>query len=260
MVAARDYSTISPSAKSLLLVKAQTDLPFARQAAELLFGADAVAQGAPGDRAAESRRVHFERRARSLDDSLRAQGVTRVLEIAAGLSFRGLAMAAGEDVAYVDTDLPELASIKAELVARLHPAPLVGSLRVQALDALDADAFRRTVHGMPDGELAIVHEGLLMYLGPDEKTRLAASIREALLERGGVWITADVYVRSETHLVRDETTQKFLDAHRVDENKFADWTAADAFFTSSGFAIQRRLAPAGDSWPVRETWTLRARA
>ena len=31
----RDFSTISPSAKSLLLVKSQTSLPFARQAAEL---------------------------------------------------------------------------------------------------------------------------------------------------------------------------------------------------------------------------------
>jgi len=36
----RDFSTISPSAKSLLLVKSQTSLPFARQAAELLWGAN----------------------------------------------------------------------------------------------------------------------------------------------------------------------------------------------------------------------------
>ena len=35
MTAARDFSTISPSARSLLMVKAQTSLPFARQAAEL---------------------------------------------------------------------------------------------------------------------------------------------------------------------------------------------------------------------------------
>jgi O-methyltransferase involved in polyketide biosynthesis len=256
---ARDYSTISPSARSLLLVKAQTELPFARKAAELLFGADAVARGEPGDRAAESRRIHFERRARSVDDALGAHGGARVLEIAAGLSFRGLAMAARQSVTYVDTDLPELVSIKAELAPRLHPGPLVGSLRLQALDALDSDAFRRTVEEMPKGDLAIVHEGLLVYLGEDEKTRLATSVREALLERGGAWITADVYVRSETHLLRDETTQRFLDTHRVDENKFADWAAADRFFTSNGFTIERRLAPAGDTWPVRETWTLRAR-
>jgi O-methyltransferase involved in polyketide biosynthesis len=258
MSAARDYSTISPSARSLLLVKAHTDLPFARQAAELLFGADAVAQQAQ-DRPAELRRLHFERRARSLDDALRAQGAKRILEIAAGLSFRGLALATREDIAYVDTDLPELVSIKSELVACLHPGPLVGSLRVQPLDALDADAFRRTVGEMPGGPVAVVHEGLLMYLGEDEKARLAASIREALLERGGAWITADVYVRSETHLLRDEGAQRFLAAHRVEENKFADWPAAEVFFASQGFSIEHRTAPADDSWRVRETWTLRAR-
>ena len=259
MVAARDYSTISPSAKSLLMVKAQTDLPFARRAAETLFGAAAVEQAASTDPAAALRRMHFELRARSLDAALLAQGAKRVLEIAAGLSFRGLAMAASEDVVYVDTDLPELASIKSELVAALHPDPLAGSLRVEALDALDADAFRRTVRGIPEGALAILHEGLLMYLDEGEKARLAASVREALLERGGAWITADVYVRSETHLMREESTKKFLADHRVEENKFADWAAAEAFFTSSGFSIEHRLSPSSDSWRVRETWTMRAR-
>jgi O-methyltransferase involved in polyketide biosynthesis len=255
----RDYSTISPSAKSLLLVKAQTGLPFAREAAEMLFGADSVAQGASMDPAIELRRRHFELRARSLDAALRAQAATRVLEIAAGLSFRGLAMAAHHDVVYVDTDLPALTSTKSELVARLHPGPLVGTLRIEALDALDAGAFRGTLEGMPSGALAIVHEGLLMYLGDDEKARLAASVREGLLERGGAWITADIYVRSRTHLLRDETTQTFLAEHRVEENKFADWGAAERFFMSNGFSIEHRLAPSGDSWRVRETWTLRAR-
>ena len=257
--AGRDYSSISPSAKSLLLVKAQTDLPFARRAAELLFGAEFVARESSTDPPAMLRRTHFELRARSLDEALRHLGATSILEIAAGLSFRGLALAARENVAYVDTDLPELASTKADLVAQLHPAPLVGSLRVQSLDALDADAFRRTVHDMPDRPMAIVHEGLLMYLGGEEKVRLAASVREALLERGGAWITADVYVRSEGHLLRDEKTQAFLAEHRVEENKFPDWVAADGFFTSNGFTIEHRLAPPDDSWRVRETWTLRAR-
>jgi O-methyltransferase involved in polyketide biosynthesis len=259
MVAARDYSSISPSAKSLLLVKAQTDLPFARRAAEIVFGTAAVEQGASADPAAALRRKHFELRARSLDAALQAHGAKRILEIAAGFSLRGLAMAASQDVAYVDTDLPELVSIKSDLVERIHSGPLVGTLRVQALDALDADAFRRTTAGMPDGALAIIHEGLLMYLGDEEKTRLAASVRETLLERGGAWITADVYVRSETHLLREESVKKFLAEHRVEENKFADWAAAEAFFTSSGFSIENRLAPPSDSWRVRETWALRAR-
>ena len=259
----RDFSTISPSARSLLLVKSQTSLPFARQAAELIWGAADVeeahrkADATPG---AAQRRRHFEIRAQSVDDALGELGATRVLEIAAGLSFRGLAMAARGDVFYLDTDLPEIATLKADLVARLHPGPLIGKLSVRSLDALDAEAFRAAVNDIPQGPLAIVHEGLLMYLNDDEKARLAASVRGALLARGGAWVTADVYVRSDAHVFREERTKKFLEDHRVEENKFADFAAAEAYFDANGFTITRRWSPSTDPWRVRETWVLAPRA
>ena len=259
----RDFSTISPSAKSLLLVKSQTSLPFARQAAELLWGAayvEAAHRKADATPGAAQRRGHFEIRARSVDAALRELGATRVLEIAAGLSFRGLAMASREDVFYLDTDLPEMAALKADLVARLHPGPLIGTLSVRALDALDAEAFRAAVADIPPGPLAIVHEGLLMYLNDDEKARLAASVRAALLERGGVWVTADVYVRSDVRLSWEEHMKKFLEEHRVEENKFADFAAAEAYFEANGFTITRRVSPSSDPSRVRETWVLAPRA
>jgi len=248
----RDYSTISPSARQLLLVKAQTSLPYARAAAELVFGAAAVAE-APVDAA---RCRHFEIRARSLDTALADLGATRVLELASGLSFRGLALADDPAVHYLDTDLPEMAAHKASLVSTLHPAPLAGTLRVEALDAQDPAAFAAAVRSLPPGPIAIVHEGLLVYFDDAEKARLAANIRAALAQRGGWWITADVYVRSEHHLHREPHVQKFLDAHRVDDNKFADWAAAEAYFTGAGFSIARRDSPTSDPWHVRETWTL----
>jgi len=258
----RDFSTISPSARSLLLVKSQTSLPFAREAAELVWGAEYVAEAhrkADATPGAAARRRHFELRAQSVDEALRELGATRVLEIAAGLSFRGLAMASRSDVFYLDTDLPEMATLKADLVAKLHPGPLPGKLFVRALDALDAEAFRAAIADIPQGPLAIVHEGLLMYLNDAEKARLAASVRGALLERGGAWITADVYVRSSAPVFREERTKKFLEEHRVEENKFADFGAAEAYFMGCGFTITRRLSPSTDPWRVRETWVLMPR-
>jgi O-methyltransferase involved in polyketide biosynthesis len=258
----RDFSTISPSAKSLLLVKAQTSLPFARQAAELLWGASAV-EDAERETAktpwATGRRDHFEHRARSIDDALAALGSARILELAAGLSFRGLDMAARRpDVSYLDTDLPEMAELKADLVARLHPAPLRGTLVVRPLDALAPDAVRAAVATLPAGPVAIAQEGLLMYLDDAEKGTLAAAVRDVLLERGGAWITADVYVQSALKPHRDERTTKFLEQHRVEEKKFADFSAAAAFFESHGFVVARRLTPENDPWPVRQTWVLEA--
>ena len=155
-------------------------------------------------------------------------------------------MAERTGVFYLDTDLSEMAAIKAELVPRLHPAPLAGTLRVQALDALDADAFAAAVASMPDGRIT----------DDAEKTRLASNIRQALAVRGGAWVTADVYVRSERHLLREEHIQKFLADHRVEERKFADWDAAEAFFTTAGFRIDDRIAREDDPWQVRQTWLL----
>jgi O-methyltransferase involved in polyketide biosynthesis len=260
MPSSRDFSTISPSAKSLLMVRAQTSLPFARQAAELLWGANAVTEAERETAStpwAAGRKNHFEQRARSIDAAIEAVGSPRILELAAGLSFRGLDMAARRaDVFYLDTDLPEIAAAKANLVARLHPAPLPGRLLVRPLDALDAEAVRAAVAGMPAGPITIVQEGLLMYLDDAEKTALAESVREVLLSRGGAWITADVYVRSAVQPHRDERTTKFLEQHRVEEKKFADFVAAAAFFESHGFTVTRRLAPEHDPWPVRQTWVL----
>jgi O-methyltransferase involved in polyketide biosynthesis len=259
----RDFSTISPSARSLLLVKSQTSLPFAREAAELIWGAEYVAEAhrkADATPGAAERRRHFEIRAQSVDEALRELGATRVLEIAAGLSFRGLAMASRGDVFYLDTDLPAIAALKADLVARLHPGPLIGQLFVRALDALDAEAFRAAVTDIPHGPLAIVHEGLLMYLNDAEKARLAASVRGALIERGGAWVTADVYVRSDAPVYREEHTKKFIEEHRVEENKFADFGAAEAYFHTNGFTITHRLSSSTGSWTIRETWVLAPRA
>jgi O-methyltransferase involved in polyketide biosynthesis len=257
--APRDYSTISPSAKALLLLKAQTDLPFARHAAELLFGAESHAPST-NDLTAQIRRAHFVDRARSLDAAL-ATELSRqrhsVLEIASGFSFRGLAMTARDALVYFDTDLLATATAKSALVAQLHPAPLEGVLRVVPLNALDREAFRNLLQEIPRGPVAIVHEGLLMYLDEREKALLAETIREALRARGGVWITADVYIRGEEGPFRDERWKTFLKEHRVEENKFADWKAAEAFFETSGFAIESRLAPTPDGPHLRETWTLR---
>ena len=240
------------------MVRAQTDIPFAREAAVLLFGEAAVVAAA-SDPGLDVRKRHFLLRAESLDEALAAERPSLVLELAAGYSFRGLATAAREAVVYVDTNLAEVAATKADLVSRLHPGPLRGSLAVRALDALDPLAFREIAAALPPGPIAILHEGLLMYLDNAEKAQLAGNVREVLRARGGAWITADVYVRSDAHLPRDERTQRFVAEHRIEEKKFADQAAAEAFFASQGFVVERRLAPPGDTWRVRQTWTMRAR-
>ncbi len=156
----------------------------------------------------------------------RWQAAQTCWKLALALSFRGLELTRTSPIHYVDTDLPALSALKAELVARLHPEPLAGTLCVQALDALDAQAFQRTVAAIPDGPLAIANEGLLVYLNEREKVRLAANVRAALEERGGRWLTADVYLKNpggSAPTVGYGASRAFIDAHRIEQNKFPDW-------------------------------------
>lgn len=244
----RDHSTISPSARSLLLLKAQTSLPYARQAAEALFGTPLPDPGP----AAEMRRFHFEERARSLDEALAKVKVAAVLELASGLSFRGLELAERAGLAWCDTDLTAMADLKRELLPKIHPGPLPANYAVRALNALDPIAFKQAVAELPAGPIAVIHEGLLMYLDDAEKQQLASNVREALRARGGYWITADVYVQMPGVAPRDARTQAFIEKHKVDEQKFTDLPAAEAYFTSQGF----RIAERSSSSPVRATWTM----
>jgi O-methyltransferase involved in polyketide biosynthesis len=261
---ARDFSSISPSARALLIMKSETSIPYAAEAARLAFGAEAVeAELAEMRREPLSgfRLQHFEARYRSIDTLLAASGLTRVLELGAGFSFRGLALAERPGVVYLDTDLPEMSALKADLVARLHPAPLGGRLEVAPLEALDAGAFRAAAARLAPGPLAVVNEGLLVYLDAAEKSRLAANVRAALREMGGVWITADIYVPNPPGVrpPMAARAREFLERHRVEENKFASFDAAERFFTGEGFTITQRLAPADAPVPIRESWVLSPR-
>ena len=133
--AARDYSSISPSALALLLTKSQTEIPFAKQAAALVYGNSAQSELEDTMKGGGANRnlKHFVKRYRSLDTLLKQAGLPRVLEIGAGLSFRGLELTRTTDTFYVDTDLPMIAELKAKLVQQLHPGPLLGTLLVLSL-------------------------------------------------------------------------------------------------------------------------------
>src|SRR5262245_62161645 len=209
----RNYASISQSAQWLALTRATTTIPFAREAAILLFGEATVLKAeAAVASLGDNRLGHFERRYRSIDQALVMVGHRNIVEIGSGLSFRGLAMAQSPGIHYLDSDLPDLLAVKADLFARLDHPPLQGTLRLEPLDALAPGALAGAVREVPAGPVAIVNEGLLMYLDPSEKERLATTIRGILKDRpGSRWITADCYVREgERPTTLDPQVERFV--------------------------------------------------
>ncbi|MGN6568915.1 MAG: hypothetical protein ACTHJ0_13225, partial [Flavipsychrobacter sp.] len=103
-VTGQSFDTISPSAKALLLLKGHTDIPFARQAAELISRPEKYEPDFDKkDFGFWARVLHFEMRYQSINNLLADLQVKNILELSSGFSFRSLQTAVENDVYYIDT-------------------------------------------------------------------------------------------------------------------------------------------------------------
>jgi len=112
----RNFNTISPSAKSLLLMKGHTNIPFARQTAELIeYPEKYNLDFSNEDMTFWARVVHFENRYWSIDQLLTDLPIKNILELSSGFSFRGLETTKKKGFYYIDTDLPDVIATKKNL-------------------------------------------------------------------------------------------------------------------------------------------------
>ncbi len=193
--------------------------------------------------------MHFEIRYRSVEQLLKETNNTNILELSSGYSLRGLDLCMkDENIHYIDTDLPEVIAVKRDLMERLQlPGGIKGRLDTLPLNVMDEVQFREVTGRFSDGPLTIVNEGLLMYLNREEKERLCKTIHDILKQRGGCWITADVYTRLSEEMragmpqSRSETT--FFEQHNIEGNKFESYTAAEEFFRRQGLELVKEAVP-----------------
>lgn len=240
----RDYSTISPSAKTLLLMKGHTNIPFAKEASEIITQPENYKPDfGKRDLHFWMRVIHFEHRYWSINQLLEDLSIKNILELSSGFSFRGLDVVKQKNVHYIETDLPGVIEMKREIIASLQKdnKETKGQLEVLPLNALDEKAFKETVNHFDQGEVAIVHEGLLVYFDQQEKKNLCSIIREILKQRGGYWITADIYIKrtGDLNVRLNDDLQKFLDQHNIEEKKFETFEEAEKFFNAQGFVIDK---------------------
>ena len=245
----RDFTSVSPSAKTLLLMKGYTNIPYARRAAEIMSAPAEYHPDFTGKDFTFCIRVaHFEVRYRSINKLLTDITVHNILELSSGFSFRGLDMTTREHVHYIDTDLTGIIETKTDLIADIEGEAFSGpgKLEVLPLNALDEQEFRSVVSHFAPGAVVIVNEGLLMYLNIEEKKRLCGIIHKILAEHGGYWITTDIYLKNTpamSQLQLQDDLQRFLDQHHIEENKFESFESAEQFFKDCGLVIDAEAEP-----------------
>lgn len=124
-----------------------------------------------------------------IDRILEESGTTHVLELAAGLSARGVRASAAPDVTYVELDRPEVVARKR---ARLEgsdagrAALARPNLRLCSGDLLDAPLA--DLVPPPPAPLVVIAEGLLTYLDAAATARLFGRLRGLLDGRRGALV------------------------------------------------------------------------
>jgi len=238
-----DFRRVSVTAMVPAVARAEyTGIPFAKEVLDLLRARGATLSHGPfTESSAREYAALFEARFRAMSHLVEERRATQVLELAAGLSPRGMEYAR-RGIVYVEADLPESTALKREIVSGIlgfvpHHLHLCGA------DALNREQVMACCSPFTSGQpIAVTNEGLLRYLNFAEKARVAANVLEILQRYGGWWITPDVHLKSwlerRSTALRDserETLRRSLDA-----NYFNDMDQAKEFFEGCGFAVDSR--------------------
>jgi O-methyltransferase involved in polyketide biosynthesis len=176
-----------------------------------------------------------------LQTAIEQHGVTQVIEVAAGLSPRGwrFVQRYGERIVYVEADLPAMAARKRRALKRIgtlgerHRVEDLDALRERGPGSLDALAAE-----LDQGSgLAIITEGLLGYLAPDDVDGLWRRFASTLSAFPSGRYVSDVHLGNvQNHLIRGFRVALSAFVRGRVHLHFEDAAEAEARLRDCGFA------------------------
>ena len=240
------HERISPSARHVAYLRAQTAIPYCAEIARMCDAEATFTSLTNGDLSQrEARCAYLELRFLSLNACISRIGSTQVLELAGGVAPRGLILTEDPSMLVIETDLADMIAEKQSIVTSLIPFAARSNYRLHAANALHNDELWDAADRFGREPLTIVHEGLLMYFDAVERAQLAANVRSLLEFYGGAWITPDVGTRGHWEHFYGSSGGGPLSAIStatgcdIMENAFAGWDDAQAFFSDEGFTCDR---------------------
>jgi O-methyltransferase involved in polyketide biosynthesis len=243
------YEKISPTAWGVAWCRTFTDIPFSKEIFEQLkkrhkaSGMDSSTVALPA-----SLIPMFEGRYKLVNRLLAQTNIKNVIELAAGFSQRGLELTKDLEVAYVELDLPQIIQEKKEIIEAILKNSTRPNLNLIAGNALSKEDLKNAMDVFKPGEkIAIINEGLLRYLTHEEKAVVASNVFSILKERGGVWITPDIPIKSAFERISsmsDEMGKRSRDVEKMtginkETNYFKDENVARNFFEDKGFIVEK---------------------
>lgn len=251
------FAKISPTAKLVAYFREFSDILFATDVSRIIGAKDLTKQLCPDEAMLADLKKFaapaLEARYKSMLSAVKKTGITQVLELASGLSFRGLLMTNDPSIIYVESDLPELTEEKKKIiqqVERMRQAMDRPNLFMEPVNALSLQDLQfATRHFDYRKPIAIIHEGLYMYLSRVEKETLADNIKHILQTFGGVWLTPDFMLAEESAKLLDHPKAAAMMTHmtkvitdltgrNLQQEQFKDESDLHEFFERIGFKIK----------------------
>ena len=245
-----DYGKISLTAQLAAYMRQFSDIPFAGDVAELLHSRDVFAALLQGQQMAPEDLLWyapiFELRYKGITEAIRRTGSRQVLELASGLTLRGLLFTQDPRNTYIESDLAGISAEKKALIASLRQKyELVdhANLHFPAVNALDRGQLREAVQNLDrDQPLVVINEGLFQYLSPDEMRAVVGNLRELLAEfKASCWITPDFSIKDEVNQVSEQQRnfRRIVAAateHKMYSNAFDSLEQLMAFLREMGLS------------------------
>lgn len=191
-----ELERVFKTAEMAAYLRSFSDIPYAQEISALA-GAEKTFQeifGSETGKNLQKRAPRFEARFKCVSALAKKSGTKNILELASGLSTRGLIFSEDPEVNFLQTDL-NVEKLRTLANQILHSEQRK-NLWFQSLDVLNQKEFENVAAGLP-GELTVISEGLLVYLDRDQQIRIAIIINDLLKKRGGVWITPDFATKSD---------------------------------------------------------------
>ncbi|MBI4119405.1 MAG: class I SAM-dependent methyltransferase [Parcubacteria group bacterium] len=184
----------------------------------------------------------FETRYRLTDRLISENGSKQIVEIAAGLSPRGLSMSGNPLIRFVEVDLPEVMRRKRKIVDNILKRSKNGlrsNLRLESGNALNLSDLRNATKYFKDEPIAVISEGLLRYLNFKEQALLAKNIHALLSKFGGVWIVPIITRATSKNPLAIKRGSEII-GRDISKNMFENPKQARVFFAKLGFTIEQR--------------------
>ena len=248
---AHDFAKISVTAKLAAYMRGFSDIPYAADIADLTR-ARATFDQLLRDHTLRPEDLtfyapFFEARHKSIGAMIQRARIGQVLELATGLSPRGLELTADPRYYVVETDLDEILAEKRALLSALsrrHRLDARNNHRLTAANALELDQLLSAANYFKAGQrLLVVHEGLLQYLSSSETEHVARNIHHLLGRFGGMWITPDFSLKTDSaHLTDAQTLFRRIIAEATDrtlyDNTFDNIEHLREYFRDLGFQVE----------------------